>query len=212
MFTFGTKMHRVTRWDRKHNPYLVKWAEAMERDGGLAGARYRLISEYGYAVPGRKALIAIRETGSGQVIEIGAGTGYWASLLSLVGCQVRAFDIRPVGRDPVAGTTFYKFDKQHFSVEEGDHTILRQMPPELCLFLCWPSLGEPWAAEALKVFRGWCVAYVGEGRHGCCADDGFFEILEEEWTLVREVAIPRWYGMNDFLTIYHRKPRGRKGT
>lgn len=58
----------------------------------LFQARDILIPQMGFAIPDRKALELVKDHSPNGVLEIGAGTGYWASLLSKLGVNVLAYD------------------------------------------------------------------------------------------------------------------------
>lgn len=72
------------------------------------------------------------------------------------------------------------------------------------LLLCWPPYDSKMASQCLRAFQGDSVAYVGEHEGGCCADDAFFKALEKGWENVREVDLPQWPGMHDYLSIWRR--------
>ena len=62
------------------------------------------------------------------------------------------------------------------------------------------------AATALECFPGSVVIYIGEGWGGCTANNAFHDALEKDWTCVSQVEIPRWEGLNDYLSIWVRVP------
>lgn len=152
-------------------------------------ARDILAQAYAWAVPSTEAIDAIAALGP-QVVEIGAGTGYWASLLARRGVMVHAYDIRP---RPLS----------YHPVQFGTYTAARQHP-DATLLLCWPPMGEPMAYCALREFQGQHVAYVGEGGGGCTGDDEFHDWLDRHWTLSTVVGIPQWNGIHDRLFLYRR--------
>ena len=161
----------------------------------LLYARRKLVGHYAWAIPDERALVMVGSTGS--VVEIGAGGGYWAALLRARGVEVFAYDPRP-------GTTSKKV--------WTDVLIGRTRPverhPGSTLFLCWPEYTSRFAEIALlRHLRsgGTRVAYVGEYEGGCCAEDGFFELLSEKFEEVESAHIPQFPGLHDYLTIYDRK-------
>ena len=156
------------------------------------GLRKKLIWAYSWAVPSPEAIEAL--AAYSPIVELGAGTGYWAWLLSLAGARVQAFDLNAPSPPQWLQT---RPISQYVAREHGDATLL----------LCWPPLGEPMAFDALMSFEGRRVAYVGEWR-GRTGDAGFHDLLERDFKRVHEVAIPRWPGFEDSLYIYERKPRG----
>lgn len=92
-----------------------------------------------------------------------------------------------------------------FPVLEGDHCEVVHHP-DRALFLCWPNYGEPWAAWALSCYKGDQLFYVGENEGGCCADDDFFEILNNEWEYVgRSLSHVTYYGIHCDLREFRRK-------
>lgn len=66
---------------------------AIERLLERATARPIGVARYSYAIPDLTALNILAE--HGPILEIGAGTGYWAYLLRQRGVDVAAFDINP---------------------------------------------------------------------------------------------------------------------
>lgn len=64
-----------------------------------------LCLSYAFGVPTDAALDAI--AARGPVVELGAGTGYWAALLRQAGCDVVAYDITPPSRDALDNRFFH---------------------------------------------------------------------------------------------------------
>ncbi len=163
---------------------------------------------YAYAVPNDGALETIAQ--HSPVIEIGAGTGYWAKLLDERGCDVVAYDERPTP-DP-ENSHFEGLDERGRSIgpipsyypvhRGGPEKVLDH--PNHALFLCWPPLGSPMAAWALALYAGDAVLHVGEW-YGATADDCFHDLMEEFFEEKHCLAIPQWYGIHDELTVWKRK-------
>lgn len=152
--------------------------------------RIAMVSRYAYAIPSEGAIRTIARLG--PIIEIGAATGYWAWLLHQAGADVVAYDAIPA-------------DDQWYPVHQGLDDRAGDYPSHT-LLLCWPSLGEPMAYDALTRYLdagGHTLAYVGEGRGGCTADDSFHALAHDEASKVDMIEIPRWWGINDALYIYH---------
>jgi hypothetical protein len=172
--------------------------------------------KYAWAVPNEDALRAIAAVSPRGVVEIGAGGGYWAMLLRERGVEVIAYDPDPDGlKDWHAG-------RRWSEVLYGDHTAVIGHS-DRTLFLCWPEYNKTWAQEALELYEGETVVYVGEGFGGCTADDQFHALLgddvscwhpgddlcDHDWPapLFNEtnvVDIPQWCGLYDSLKIYQR--------
>jgi hypothetical protein len=188
------------------NPYEELFLELSTAQGcDLARIRKRLVAAYAFAIPNREALTAL--AAEAPLVELGAGAGYWAFLLRQLGVKIEAFD-----RNSQAPPLWSRVD------EGTPETVLQRDPrgaaQAAALFLCWPPLvapvGEPpstprdsLAAQALQLYQGATVCFVGEwrGRTGC---PDFFDELEAGWQLTKTVAIPQWPGFRDALQIWKR--------
>ena len=148
---------------------------------------------YSWGVPTSEALDCIEEavnSGSGGegaasagVVEVGAGTGYWASLLRRRGIPVTAYDLHPchdpepnghhklLGRgNPPPFTEVTRGGAEaaaNYDDDDDEDEASRRV-----LMLCWPPREDPvdevrsdvsgMAATALRSFRGDTIVYVGE--------------------------------------------------
>lgn len=177
----------------------------------LLKLRQKLVRKYAWAIPNDEALETIAKYG--PVVEIGAGTGYWASLLAARGVDVRAFDSSPVrnGKNPYFETgkeTWGLTMQAWFPVEQGQATVAARFPHRT-LFLCWPPFDTGMARVALEAYRGDTVIFIGESLGGCTGDEAFHEMLDEQFECVEAVAIPRWNSIHDSLTVWKRVPGTR---
>jgi hypothetical protein len=170
---------------------LVKQPELTKDPDQLAELRRKLVWAFSWAVPSREAVEEIVR--HGPLIEIGAGTGYWAWLLGQAGAEVVAFDCT-VGAPP------------HWSeVKRGGPEQISQFPGHT-LFLCWPPLGEPLAEECLELYEGPILLSIGEKGDGARTGDARFRNhLKDRFIEEREIALSRWPGYSDSLTIYRRR-------
>ncbi len=168
--------------------------------------RVACVRRYAFAVPTAAALAAVAR--HAPIVELGAGTGYWAFLLRRRGVDVVAYDIAPPGQTP----NRYKFEPRTWTaVEQGGVDVLARHGNRT-LFLCWPSYRDSFAGDALAAYRGRRLVYVGEPRGGHTADGAFFNRLDADWHLVETLAIPRWPGVNDALYVYLRWESAGRGT
>ena len=176
---------------------------AMERLFGRVMARPLGTARYAYAIPDDTALDILAELA--PLIEIGAGTGYWAHLLRQRGVNILAFDEEPPLTDDHTNT----FHRNEVMVGTVWTEVLVGGPeqaarhPERTLFLCWPPAG-PLASDALTTYEGTSVVYIGEWMPATCADVAFFDMLERDWACVRVYEIPRWFGMKDRMSVWRR--------
>jgi len=144
----------------------------------------------------------------GSILEIGAGFGLWAALLKANGLDVVATDpFLSHGLDNVASSQ--RSSKTYTDVVCMDHLKAIETYNTPCLFLCWPSYDDSFAAEALTAFQGKYLIYIGERSGGCTANDEFFEILDDNWSRLEYISIPSWEHINDGLYIYVRNELDR---
>jgi hypothetical protein len=121
-------------------------------------ATYRLplAHRYSYVLP-QPHLIALLAQYS-PLVELGAGTGYWAYLLRLAGADVVAYDHAPLGKE--------RENRYHSDVlpwtevlEGGADAVVAH--PNRALFLCWPpTFSALW--ESLELYAGKLVIYIGD--------------------------------------------------
>ncbi len=156
-----------------------------------------LSSEYAYVFPGDQHLAMIADLG--PVIEIGAGTGYWAHRLRSAGVDIVAFDQAPPGGENI--NRYHSPTPLWTHVELGDQTVLPAYP-DRALFLCWPPLYSS-LGNSLAYYHGTTVAYIGDGGY-CTAR---LDLLHETFTMTAAVpvrALDPHPGFTPMLTIWKR--------
>jgi hypothetical protein len=186
--------------------------------------RSHLVRKYAFGVPDERALACLARYA--PIVEIGAGTGYWARCLRERGVDVVAYDelgeqwqawfrpsvlqnmeIRygvralvtqpdPTRSDPVRWTELLKGGPEVL-VEHADRTLL----------LCWP---DPWSGfeeAALRAHLGKYVVFVGDPGNGGEGNAGFRTLLDRAWRRIDEAQVPRWYNSLDRLLVYQRRKR-----
>lgn len=159
--------------------------------------RHRFIQEFGFAIPCAEALDACAR--HQPLVEVGAGSGYWSALLRLRGVDVIATDPALAYR-----TTLRHGAHGGLLALEGKRAIRRFADRNV--LMVWPSLRETWARQALKAMRvGRVLLEVTEGEGGCCAEDGFFAVLEDCFEEIGAVALPVFDGIHDRFTIWRKK-------
>lgn len=164
--------------------------------------RDTLTNLYSFPIPHPDALKWVVDQLQGSsLVEIGAGTGYWASLLSQMGVDVLAYDKFPVDQ----GANTYHRSEAYHPVLQGDASSAA-LHPERVLYLSWPPYATPMGFEALSAYTGQGLLYCGERHGGCTADDDFFDLLHKEWEQVAACeSHVTWHGIHDELTLYRRK-------
>lgn len=134
------------------------------------------------------------------IVEIGAGTGYWAKLLTEAGAEVIPYDIAPVG---LGGNKYKQMTEDYGNVNVGGSEVVEQYSDHT-LFLCWPPYSDPMAYDCLTRYQGDRLIYIGEGRGGCTGGDMFFEELEN-WTEHEcPVDVESFSGLRDHLFMFTR--------
>lgn len=156
--------------------------------------REKCVTKYSFAIPNAKAIDTICKYS--PIVEIGAGTGYWAKLIKQAGGVIKAYDSFE-WEDIKVG--------RYFPVLEGSYEKLETVSKDHTLFLCWSPYAEPLAYNCVKSFKGKYLIDVGEGIGGCTGDDAYHKYVAENFEEVEEVEIPRWEGIHDRLTVYKRK-------
>lgn len=188
-------MMHLAGWRRPHVQQFPMFSGLRDAASGKE-TRKSLTSEYSWAIPNEKAIAKIASFS--PIIEIGAGTGYWASLIAEAGGDIRAFDLNPPGVG--AGKNDWHSTKaMHFPVEVGGAEKIQEFPART-LFLCWPPHAEDLVTQCLNVYRKDMFVYVGEVE----ACTGWDERLGSEWKVVEEIDIPQYEGIHDYLMVFKR--------
>jgi hypothetical protein len=122
-------------------------------------ARLALAQRYAYVVPDPESLAMLGALG--PIVEMGAGTGYWASFLVAGGVDVIAFDQAPPDGD--APNRYHAQTPLWTAVRRADQTVLPGYA-DRALFLCWPPLFSS-LGDCLSYYAGPTVALIGDGGH-----------------------------------------------
>ena len=156
---------------------------------------------FAYAVPTPLALDTIAEYG--PIVEIGAGTGYWANLLRSRGVKVAAFDSVPT---TIAGeqNEFHSNVPPFYDVLKAGTAAVRKYSGDHSLFLCFPPPDDTMALDALRLFTGRYVIHVGEWE-GFTGSLDFETQLFQNFALIRRVELPNWQDTCCDLTIWERR-------
>ncbi len=215
----GTEARQVgiTEREREENPLLALWFDTVSMaededpwsriDGyqERRAVREEAVVEYAFAVPDSHALDVIAS--HAPVVEMGAGTGYWAGLLRSRGVDVVAYDLRPgyglSDEGPEARARVYT------EVVEGTPADLAAHP-DRSLLLIWPPLAhegddeEDMSVACLDHWRGRFLLYVGDWNV-FTASAAFHERLRTEMEEVACHVIPQWEDVHDHLWVFERR-------
>jgi hypothetical protein len=157
-----------------------------------------LSQRYSYVFPSMSVLAMLSELG--PLVEMGAGTGYWAYKLRSMGVDIVAFDQAPPDGERV--NRYHAKTETWTQVLRGDQTVLSGYSNR-ALFLCWPPLFSA-LGECLSYYGGDTVAYIG--------DDGYRTVrldhLRDTFTQATEAtpvrALEPYPGGPAMLSIWKR--------
>lgn len=121
------------------------------------GALTELAQAYAYVFPGAQVLEQVARLG--PLVEMGAGTGYWANKLQALGSDVIAYDQAPPNGE--GNNRYHNGTHMWANVLLGDQTFLLAHPGR-ALFLCWPPLFSS-LGDSLSFYEGDTVALIGDG-------------------------------------------------
>jgi len=171
--------------------------------------RRRFINSFGFSIPNRQAIEAIRSYSPHGVTEIGAGLGYWTYLLNKNNIPTIGVDKYHPTANRWFSPNFNSNKKEYLSgiVVSEAVDYLATDDSEKTLLMIWPSQieEESYADEAIAAYKGNTIIMVGEGEDGCTDTCGLFDEEETEWEIINIVGIPRFIDCFDSLTIHKRK-------
>jgi hypothetical protein len=168
--------------------------------------RARLVSRFAWSIPTRGDIHWIAGHLAGRhLVEMGAGSGYWAWQLRQYGIDVAAYDQDPPGSATGWRNRWCPSNESWTGVRRGTPGTL-QRHQDRALLLCWPPYNTDFAYRVLATYAGDMVFYAGEGWGGCTGTDRFYDLLEKDWDLVE--SSPHhwtWQFIRCDLRLYRRK-------
>ena len=183
--------------------------------GRLAYAQLMLQATYAYAIPAPETLEWVATNcQDGGLLEVGAGRGYWANLLSRRGVDVLAYDSEPPDR--ASNVSFPAAPGQRtvwFPVGDLDDMARLEASSgfsDRTLFLCWPpGWGDGMALDVLNRFvaaGGDRLIFIGELRGGMTGTDEFFDLLSDDWSLTSaDPSFVSWWNLSDVAQRWDRR-------
>ena len=119
--------------------------------------RLETAQRYSYVQPTERLLTVLAR--HAPIVEIGAGTGYWAHLLRQRGVDIVAYDLAPAGA--AVANRYHGVAPAWSEVLGGGLPALR-IHADRALFTCWPPLFSA-LGEVLAHYRGDTVLSIGDG-------------------------------------------------
>jgi hypothetical protein len=205
--------YNITEDDlRIYNPYLKKLKKIINDNSHLdrraladilISQRPEIVSEYSFTIPYYDILK--KSASFSPIVEIGAGSGYWARCLSEFGADVIAYDSFPPGGQSAweweKGNSW--FDDTWFGIIEGDESAAA-FHPDRTLFLAWPMPMNPMAYNTLVHYKnagGHTLIYIGDPHPASSGDEHFYRELEKH-KLVEKRDLYGWPGIHEKILIY----------
>lgn len=195
-----------------YNPYLKKLKKFIDDNiklseeelvSSLLEARNDFVTDYSFTIPYYDILKKVASCS--PIVEIGAGSGYWARCLSEMGADVIAYDSFPPGeQNPwewYGGNPW--FDDSWYPILGGDESAAGHHP-ERTLFLAWPLPMSQMAYNALTGYKnagGRAVIYIGDPHPASSGDEHFYKLLYEQRE-IETIDLYGWPGINEKLLMY----------
>jgi hypothetical protein len=197
---------------KSYNPYLKKLEKiineisSLEPDDQafrLLAHRNDFVSEYSFTIPYHDILAKIASYS--PIVEIGAGSGYWARCLTEMGADVLAFDSHPPGT--MSPWEWHKsnawYDDSWYGIIKGDESEAAHYP-DRTLFMAWPMPMNLMAYNALAGYKnagGKTVIYIGDPHPASSGDEHFYRMLYEHKE-IETSDLYSWPGIREKLLIY----------
>lgn len=167
---------------------------------------------YAFATPSEKAITKLRSLS--PIVEIGAGTGYWAHVIqrahaaeagrSGAAVEVLAYDKNPpTNALKSAPNEYHGRCRAWTTVLKGGAEVLHNHHSST-LLLCYPPPDSSMALDALRTYKGSTVAYVGEWQ-GDTGTRSFEALLSRAFFVEEVVQLPNWGDTCYSLMVWRRK-------
>ena len=87
-------------------------------------------------------------------------------------------------------------------VELLSHIDAMNKYPERIVFMSWPHFCSDVSSDVAKRFPNDMMIYIGEDDGGCCANDLFFEIMDQYDKETYNIL--QWSDLHDRVFIYYK--------
>lgn len=195
-----------------YNPYLKNLKKIIDDNNNLNQEELKsllmthrndFVTDYCFTIPYYDVLTKVASYS--PIVEIGAGSGYWARCLSKMGADILAYDSFPPGQH--SPWEWYKgnawFDDSWYDIFKGDESAAARHP-ERTLFLAWPMPMNPMAYNALNNYKnagGRRVIFIGDPHPASSGDEFFYQLLYQHKEIEKN-DLYGWPGINEKLLIY----------
>lgn len=198
---------------RSYNPYLKNLKKLIDDNRNLDAdqlvtmvldRRDDFVSEYSFTIPYYDILAEL--VSYSPIVEIGAGSGYWARCLSEMGADIIAYDNFPPGEASpwdLFGVNSW-FEDTWYGVVKGDESAV-SLHPDRALFMAWPMPMNPMAYNALVSYKnagGKTLIFIGDPHPASSGDEYFYELLYS-YKEIERTNLFSWPGIKEKLLIYN---------
>lgn len=162
--------------------------------------RDKFIAGFTFAIPCRDALEFIAGH-SRNIVEIGAGTGFWASQLRRVGVDVIATDNTKPGE-----VSYHHTVGAHSPIVQMEASEAVVAHPDRDVLAIWPCM-EDWLEKAIDQMKpGRKLFYIGESSGGCTANSGFFDKVydSDQYKEIGSFNMVQWTYIHDEMWVYEK--------
>ena len=175
--------------------------EHLFANGGYWRQRDAWISRYSFAIPTAEIIARLAQF---KLLELVAGTGWWAALIKAAGGDIIATD----KASPLTGSNYPQKIGSYVDLEQIDATSAVAKYPDRDLLIIWPCLNKRWSLNAIRALSpGRTVIHIGEPG-GCTATGAFYEYLANNFDEAETHWLPNWNGIHDHLYIHQNKAQG----
>jgi hypothetical protein len=190
--------------EKLHTTLMLANNDGKLTDSELDEISMNLIQQFSWVVPTDEVIEKIARHKS--IIEMGAGRGYWAKLISFFKPEPpKIRDVYSVIIDPMIES--YDLYPQHncfYPVMQGGPEKLREYRDNWALFICSPQYRSDMVLNCLKYFRGNNFLYVGDTNFSMNLPS-IEQELKENWRQVDEIYLPNWPNSNNKFLEFQRR-------
>lgn len=187
---------RSRPWYGSEPAYLAHYRAGRR---ALKGVDYwkDLLHAYAHAIPTPEALKVLARLS--PLVEVGAGGGYWARLLTDLGVDIIATDAEP----PTSNSWTSK--SPWTNVKIGDAVEVARFYPDRTLFSCWPDRPGGYMDDVIPAYAGSTIALITTPPMGPEYMDQLYVLLEEGWDLRQRLVLPSGLERPESLMVWRRK-------
>lgn len=173
---------------------------------------------FGWAVPCKEVVDAIKKHAREPLYDVLAGTGYWAKILRKAGINVVASDMHKIvnknayhqrkedtGATNISGFIRPKKEKiiRRNALKVGYGFKTGRLKGDI--FLSWVPYQTSFATDLLEMIPlGTRVFEIGEGLGGCTGDASFHKYLCDNFSAIHHEEVPNFTGIHDSLIIWEK--------